>query len=253
MARKKKKSGYDSKQKVFGILLFLIALLLLVSLVSHRSLDDLRITGEEDSRISPFETQYKNQSGMVGAYLSYFSLTFMGWLAYFIPLGLMLAAFRLFKSELSESLRLNSSIIFIISLLSTMVYNIHCLTARTIGLDNGAIGGYFSESLTSITIKVVGETGSYIVLSGIILILLLVYTSITPLIASKISLPGLSAFKKSGAAISSLFVSVFSFEKIKSLFSKENSTEDEEFEEKYPALAEKADKRKTKNAGKYLL
>ncbi len=130
---------------------------------------------------------YKNQGGMLGAYLSFFTLTFMGWLAYFIPLGLLLLSFRLFKSELSESLRLNSSILLIVSLLSSMIFDIHLLTSRALGVEDGIVGGFLTEKLTLLSLKIVGELGSYIILSGAILILLMVYTSITPLLASKIS------------------------------------------------------------------
>ena len=237
MARKKKKNNSDNKQKVFGILLFLLAMLLLVSLITHRAIDDVRITGEVDSRINPFETDYKNQSGMIGAYLSYFSLTFMGWLSFFIPLGLMLVSFRIFKSELAEKMRLNSSILFVLSLLGTMIYNIHILTARTLSVEVSVVGGYFTERMTTLFIKIVGELGSYIILSGIILILMMVYTSITPLLAAKISLPKFSIFKNSWNSITSFFSKLFTFEKIKGLLERDDKESDDEedyFEEKQP-------------------
>ena len=71
MAKKKKKNKSGNRQKVLGVFLFLIALILLVSLITHRQIDDARITGEIDARISPFEVQYNNQGGMVVAYLYY--------------------------------------------------------------------------------------------------------------------------------------------------------------------------------------
>ncbi|HDL00932.1 MAG TPA: hypothetical protein ENH23_01700, partial [candidate division Zixibacteria bacterium] len=118
---KKKKNKVQKNYKVVGVLLFLAALVLLVALVTHRAVDDIRIS-DDSSQLSPFDqTMYKNQGGMLGAYLSFFTLTFMGWLSYFLPLGLLLLSFRLFKSELSETLRLNSSILFVVSLLSSMI------------------------------------------------------------------------------------------------------------------------------------
>ncbi len=81
MARKKKTNSQDRRRKVLGVLLLLLALLLLTSLVTHGSLDDARITGELDRHLNPFEVQYHNQGGMMGAYMSYITPTLIGWLA----------------------------------------------------------------------------------------------------------------------------------------------------------------------------
>ncbi len=249
MARKKK-DKIKKNYKIIGVLLFLVALVLLVSLVTHRSIDDIRIS-DDTSQISPFDsTMYKNQGGMLGAYLSFFTLTFMGWLSYFLPLGLLLLSFRLFKSELSETLRLNSSILFIVSLLTSMIYNVHILTSRALGLEDGIVGGFLTEKMTLFCLKLVGELGSYIILSGIIFILLMVYTSITPLLASKISLPSFKPLQNFGLSILSSVSSLFTVEKIKALFQSNDTSEDEEenFDERYPSLAAKKPKTKLKNS-----
>ena len=238
---KKKKNKVQKNYKVVGVLLFLAALVLLVALVTHRAVDDIRIS-DDSSQLSPFDqTMYKNQGGMLGAYLSFFTLTFMGWLSYFLPLGLLLLSFRLFKSELSETLRLNSSILFVVSLLSSMIYDVHILTSRALGVENGIIGGFLTEKLTLFHIKLVGELGSYIILSGVIIILLMVYTSITPLIASKISIPSLKPILNFGTSLFSSVGSLFTFEKIKALFQSKTSPKenDGEFDNRYPSLAAK--------------
>ncbi len=239
---KKKKNKEQKNYKIIGVLLFLAALVLLVALVTHRAVDDVRIS-DDSSQISPFDqTMYKNQGGMLGAYLSFFTLTFMGWLSYFLPLGLLLLSFRLFKSEISESLRLNSSILFVVSLLSSMIYNVHIITSRSLGVENGIIGGFLTEKLTLFHIKLVGELGSYIILSGVIIILLMVYTSITPLLASKISVPSLKPLLNLGTSLFSSVSSLFTFEKIKTLFQSKTSSEyddKEEFDDRYPSLAAK--------------
>ena len=249
MAKKKKNTDKKS-HTVIGVLLFLVALVLLVSLVTHRALDDVRIS-DDNSQLGPFDhAMYKNQGGLVGAYLSFFTLTFMGWLAYFLPLGLLLMSFRLFKSELSESLKLNSSILFVVSLLGSMIFNIHLLASRALGVENGILGGYLTKTLTLICLKIVGELGSYIVLSGIIVILLMVYTSITPLLASKITLPSLKPFKDFGSSLGGKLTSAFSFSALKELFSRNKTDEDNEeeieFDERYPSLAAKKPQTKIK-------
>ena len=80
-------------------------------------------------------------------------------------------------------------------------------------------------------------------ISGIILILLMVYTTITPLLAARIKLPGLSGSKEKLTSFSQGFMALFSFERIKGWFksgSQDSSEVDEdEFKEKYPALSKK--------------
>ncbi len=246
---KTKKNTLKKNYKVIGVLLFLVALVLLVSLITHRSVDDVRIS-DDSSLVSPFDSaMYKNQGGMLGAYLSFFTLTFMGWLSYFLPLGLLLLSFRLFKSELSESLRLNSSILLVVSLLSSMIYDVHLLTSRALGVEDGIVGGFLTEKLTMLSLKIVGELGSYIILSGGILILLMVYTTITPLIASKISLPSMKPFQGFGTSIFSSIVSLISLDKFKELFNSDvDDEEEDEFDERYPSLATKKPKTKLKNS-----
>lgn len=231
MAKRKSKSNKSKKPKVFGIIIFLIALLLIVSLISHRVIDDYHITGEENSEINPFETDYKNQSGMLGAYLSYFVLTTFGWLGFFIPFALIIISMRIFASEIADKLKLNSFVLFSISLLATMIYNIHILTARQLSSEQITGGGIVTEKLTVLFIKIAGELGSYIIFSGIIVILLIVYTSITPLLSSRISLPDLSLFKNIFKSLGSVILKLFTFKWLLSIFerTKEN---DEVFEEK---------------------
>ncbi len=218
--------------KAFGVLLFLLALLLLVSLVTHHSFDDARITGEVDQQASPFELQYRNQAGMLGAYLSYISLVLMGWLAFFIPFGLIFWSLRLFSSELAEKMKVNSIIIFIICLLSTMIYNVHLLAAQRLGVETEAAGGIVGDKLTLVAVKVVGEIGSYILLSGIILVLLILYTSITPVLSVRLPSIGASTIRSTFAAMGSALVTFFKFGWLMELFeSKTDDAEDAEIDE----------------------
>lgn len=232
MARVKKKNDNDKKKKLLGALLVLLSLLLLISLVSNHSLDDARITGKEDSQLNPFEIQYHNQGGMMGAYLSYFFTVLLGWLAYFIPLGFIFIALRLFSSKLATRFELNSFVLFVIFLFGTMIYNLHLLANRPIGYETGAIGGYVGEKLTDFSLTLVGELGSYLILSGFILILLIMYTSITPLLAVRIPLPGKKHFKSAYSFFTGLVKHTLSFKWLFSSFRwKEKEPEEEPFEQ----------------------
>jgi S-DNA-T family DNA segregation ATPase FtsK/SpoIIIE len=232
MARSKKKNNSDKKKTLLGALLVLLALLLLISLVSHHGLDDARITGKADSQLNPFEIQYHNQGGMMVAYLSYFFTVLLGWLAYFIPLGLIFIALRLFSSKLATRYELNSFVLFVISLFGTMIYNLHLLADRPIGFETGTIGGYVGEKLTDFSLTLVGELGSYLILSGFILILLIMYTSITPLLAVRIPLPGKKHFKNAYAFFTGMVKHALSLKWLLSPFRrKEKELEEEPFEQ----------------------
>ncbi|MDX9856865.1 MAG: DNA translocase FtsK 4TM domain-containing protein [candidate division Zixibacteria bacterium] len=196
MARKSKKSGALSRRKkLLGGILFLLSLLILVSLVTHRSIDDARIAGEVDSHLNPFELQYRNQGGMMGAYLAFLLTTLLGWLSYFVPLSMLVLALRLFSADLAVRLQVNGFLLFVISLCTSMIYNVHLVTARTLSTEAPTVGGYVGEKLTELSVKVVGGTGSYLVLAGVVLLLIWMYTSITPLLAVRIQLPGAGTFK----------------------------------------------------------
>jgi S-DNA-T family DNA segregation ATPase FtsK/SpoIIIE len=212
MARRKKQKTVEKRRKVLGVLLFLLALLVLVSLISHQGLDNARITGEIDGHLNPFEIEYRNQGGMIGAYFSFVLFAFLGWLSYFIPVGLLILSLRLFSSDLASRFELNVFLLFVISLIGTMIYNIHCLADRTLGYETGAIGGYSAEKLTLLVVKMVGELGSYLLLGGLVLILLMTYTSITPFLSGRISLPGREHFRRIHESVWGTLRRVLTFE-----------------------------------------
>lgn len=218
MAKKKSKNPHDRRQKVIGILLVLLALLLLVSLSTHYKLDDQRITGQIDNQFSPFKLQYHNQGGLVGAYLSYFALVLFGWLSFFLPFGIILISFRLFSKETVKRFKLNGLVLFVVSLISTMIYNIHLIVSRQLNLETGVAGGLVTEKLTRFFIKLIGELGSYIFFAGLILILLLIYTPILRLLSVKIKLPSLTFLKSAYDVTKNIFGKLFSFKWISSLF-----------------------------------
>ncbi len=202
MARKRRKKQAKQKnnertRQAIGILLILVSLLILIALVSHTSYDDLRITGEEDGHLNPLEIQYQNQAGWIGALLSLFLVRLFGWLSFFVPAGLLIMAIRKFVPDRAGKLRFNVSLLFAISLLATMIWNIHLLLLRTLTNDPSGAGGYIAEELTAFTIGIVGGLGSYVFLIGAILILLILYTSITPMLALSVRLPGAGFFRSS--------------------------------------------------------
>ena len=208
--RSRKNDPSRRKKQAAGVLLFLLAALVLVSLVSHYYLDDRRISGEIDSYLNPFEIQYRNQVGMLGAYLAFVFMLLGGWLSYFVPLGLLIVSLRLISPERLVSLKLNVFIMFVMAVLGTMIYNIHLVAFPNLTADTGAGGGYLAEKLTVGSVKLVGEVGSYILLFGLELILLILYTSITPIFSRKLTLPSGGFVSQAYQSVKTLFKSFFS-------------------------------------------
>jgi len=162
---------------------------------------------------------------MLGAYLSYLLGALLGWLAYFIPCGLLLLSMRLFSAEFSRRFEPNALLLFVISLIATVIYNLHLLTDPTVGYETGAVGGYVAIKLTIISIRIFGELGSYVVAGGIILLLLMAYTSITPLLATRLNLPWGSLFRKSYSGMKKATSSIFQFNWLPSFGSSDEEVE----------------------------
>jgi hypothetical protein len=137
MARGKSKLSGDKKKRILALILVVLGLFIAISLATSHQTDISRITGEIDSHLSPFEVKYHNQAGLIGAYLAFILNVLMGWLAYFIPFGLILLAVRLFQNNDSVTLRFSGTWLFIIALSATMVYNIGPLAAPSINVDSG--------------------------------------------------------------------------------------------------------------------
>jgi len=192
MASKKRARSRGRLKQVVGAILLLAALLFLVSLVSHSTADDDQITGEIDRNLNPFKMEFRNQVGMLGAYISYALSTLLGWLSFFIPIGLILVSLRLFSSTLGARLEPSGSLLFSVGLFATIVYNVHLLERATIGYETGAIGGLISIAATRLCMKVLGSVGTYLVAAGVILVLLIAFTPLPRLLTSQIRMPKLS-------------------------------------------------------------
>lgn len=196
MARKRKSSGSKRKRIVAGALLFVLAALVLISLVAHAEGDDRRITGEVDAHLNPFEISYQNQAGMLGAYFSYLLFTVLGWLAFFAPLGLLFISFRVLASTIAVRFEPHTFLLFVISLLGTLVYNIHLVTSDVLLSAPVTGGGLIGLKLTELAVQIGGGTGSYLILIGAIVVLILTYTSITPLLSRFVAIPGLEYLRR---------------------------------------------------------
>lgn len=231
MGRSVSKRNENKRQKIFAVLLLLVALLCLISLISTDYVDAQRITGELDSHLSPFEINYRNQGGLVGAYLAYFLTTLLGWLAYFLPLGLIATSIRLFTSRKPAIFRINTLLLFSISISATLIYNVSLFSTPTISGRTDGAGGFVSEQLTRLCLYLVGEFGSYVFLTGAILIILIGFSSFSW------SFPSIKWNMTLFSKMFKILISIFSFRWLISLISAYKSRltdgdlDEDEFEE----------------------
>ncbi|MEW5922738.1 MAG: DNA translocase FtsK [Candidatus Zixiibacteriota bacterium] len=166
MARRGKKNGNEgTKRKILGILLILFSILILVSLFTHSAWDDQRFESEDN----PFTVDYRNQVGTVGAFTSYFLFWFFGWLSVFLPFMLILVALKYLDFAWRSHIIPMVLFAAFVGLLVTMIFNVYKIEAsgRTLAYAEG-YGGYLFFNLTLLTAKVVGKTGSVILMGALI-------------------------------------------------------------------------------------
>lgn len=223
MPKGKTKLSAEKRKQILGIAMVLLSLLLTISLATSHSTDVARITGEIDSHLSPFEVSYHNQAGMLGAYLDFILSILMGWLAYFIPLGLGLYSVKFFSKEAAGSFRLKAFWLFVAALSATMIYDISILATQSINVDDGAAGGILAEKLGWLSLKLIGEIGSYILLSGTVLILLAWHTPINFLLPAKWRPSNLSSWKPALAGLLKIIVYILTFKWLSQIFGKLSS------------------------------
>ncbi len=224
MASRKNNRG----RKTVGAILLLLALFVLVSLVTHRITDDLRIEGRSDGEANPFEVHFGNQGGMIGSYLSFLLLFLMGWLAYFVPFGLASLALGMISRDFAQKIHPRLFMLFFVGVAASIMLNVQSLIETSLVEHSDAIGGYLGWLLTRVSLTVMGESGTYIAFGGLILILVTLYTFITPFLLGRLRKSEiLSPLKGLYLKPWSWIKAVFAFGWLRRLFSRRKKSADE--------------------------
>ncbi len=165
------KDSGGRKRKLLGILLILFSILLLISLVTHAGWDDRRIRLDDN----PFSVDFRNQVGIIGALTSYVLYFFFGWLAIFLPFAVLMPG--LYYINVGWRSKISPAVWFCITagVLITMIADIFILQELEAGIGYaGAYGGYLLYNLTRLLVKIIGETGSVVLLGvGVIVSMIL--------------------------------------------------------------------------------
>jgi DNA segregation ATPase FtsK/SpoIIIE, S-DNA-T family len=207
MASKKKS---HKARKTVGLILMLIAAFLLVALVTHLPIDDARIKGDVDGQVSPFDLHFGNKAGMIGAYLAFYLLVFLGWLSFFLPVGLVSIGLNLISEKFAEKYKIRAIFLFVIALCASIMLNVR-LIGEMGGTSQTFVGGYVGEIFTHLMVRLVGDLGTYIILGGLIVILLVLYTVVTPFLLGRLRKANVAPLKKAVGSSGGWFRS-FSFQ-----------------------------------------
>lgn len=173
---------------IFGLFFLAVSIFLLISLASGTTSDVSRILGEVDFRLSPFELQWDNAAGLLGAYVSYALRNLFGWLSFLLPLTGLFLGTRLLTPSLANYLKIHSILLGSICLAATMIANVGSVSPG-LPLVSNLAGGFVTTTLTGLLVRLLGTGGSYLALGLIIAALLVVYTSIVPFLTSWIHWP----------------------------------------------------------------
>lgn len=184
--RDRKKELNEKKRKFLGILLILFSTLFFLSLVTHSGWDDRMIRTQDN----PFTIDFRNQVGTVGALSSYLFFFFFGWLSIFLPFTLALLALSYLKLGWRSKVSPAVWFALFVSIMITMMTNIYKIEQLeyTIGYV-GANGGYIFYHLTKFLIRIIGETGSVLLLGVGVIVELVALGYAYPRLRSRMKLP----------------------------------------------------------------
>ncbi len=168
------------KIRIFAILLAAFSLMFGVSLLGHSPADDIQIISDEAVYGNPFALRYNNPGGMMGAYLSYVSMFFMGWAAFLSVPFLLILSLRIFGWELARRLYKHAAMIWGVGWILLLLLDIPRIAGLreyplTVPDGSGALG----QTLIEISLKIVGVPGTYIVFLAALTATLLYYGAIS--------------------------------------------------------------------------
>jgi DNA segregation ATPase FtsK/SpoIIIE, S-DNA-T family len=164
---------------------------------------------------------------MVGAIASYCLLAFLGWLAFFLPVGLVSIGLNLISEKFAEKYKIRAIFLFVVALCASIMLNVRLIGDMAGTSGKLFVGGYVGETLTRLVVRLVGDLGTYIILGGLIVILLVLYTVVTPFLLGRLRKANVAPLKKAVGSSGGWFRSL----SLKALWPFGKATEEVEDEE----------------------
>ncbi len=169
----------ERKIQIIGVLLFSFSLMFMISLFGHDISDDALLTSDEAAYGNPITIEYVNPGGMMGAYLSYLSLFFLGWTAYFAGLFLTVLSLKVIRWKLAEKFIKHAGMLWIVSFLTFVLFDIPDVPRKDylVELPDGV--GELGQMGLRFTIHFIGKTGAYLITITALVCAFLYYASIS--------------------------------------------------------------------------
>ncbi|KPL02913.1 MAG: hypothetical protein AMJ90_04615 [candidate division Zixibacteria bacterium SM23_73_2] len=165
------------KKEIFGILFLALTFLVGISLFTYDHTSDLKIIQEKEAKTfqDHLSQKFKNQAGLVGAYVSYGLLYALGFSAFVIPVFLLLFGTNLLFGLSTKDASRKLMYIFFLVLLFGAVLDINPITkTQHYTFADLDFGGWAAFNLTKIIWGLFGTAGTYII--GIAALFALVVT-----------------------------------------------------------------------------
>lgn len=168
------------KIQIFGILLLAFAVMYGISLIGHSPDDFKRITSDESVYGNPFSLPYSNPGGMMGAYLSYITLLFLGWPSYFMVIFLAVLALRIIGFDFGRRLLKHAAFLWALVFQLFLIADVAKVSGGTTSTENIPDGvGTLGQALLQGSVRLVGISGCYIFFIAFIACTLVYYAAIS--------------------------------------------------------------------------
>jgi len=167
------------KSEILGVLLIAVSFLVLVSLLTYNTEQDLEILKQLGSASGFFQalrSSVENQAGIFGAIISFILFLIFGYASVLLPIyGILWGSKLLFKLSVSRFLA-NILFLFLFLTLLGLVLNLSEISRGT-GFQPTqlTLGGWVSYVLGKIFVKLFGLTGAYTL--GITLLILVAFVA----------------------------------------------------------------------------
>jgi len=168
------------KIQIIGVLLLAFALMYFISLVGHAAIDDVQITSDEAVFGNPFRLGYVNPGGMMGAYLSYVTLFFLGWSAFLMAPFLAVLGLRAIGLDFGRRLFKHALMAWALFFQVLVFLDISKVAGGRLEIVNVPDGvGALGHVAIELTLKLIGVPGAYILILATITCTLFYYASIS--------------------------------------------------------------------------
>jgi S-DNA-T family DNA segregation ATPase FtsK/SpoIIIE len=170
----------DRKREIVGILLLTLGVLILVSLATHRTTDDLWFTDDIPESIAP-EAVLANQGGVVGAAVAFVLLNLCGFWSLFVPLWLCGKGWALVSHRPLNTYLRSLWLAFLAVFILGVIFGIP-QAGRDEPLYDPAstLGGFFAHWTARGLVTLFGTVGGVIVSVGILAVFLAMLISWRP-------------------------------------------------------------------------